>query len=145
MRTLFRWWALLVVVAVVVQIGLAGVGAFRTAKLADKAGLVQKKTVENFWNPHAVLGSLIVIFALVLLVIAAIGWRAQVKQTAALFGLTILQVLLSALASWKGALGFFHPINALAIAGLSGRIAFEVWTGRARGAEPAPAAEGVAS
>ena len=145
MKTLFRWWAVLVVVAVVVQIGLAGVGAFRTAKLADKAGLVQKKTVEDFWNPHAALGYVIVILALVLLVIAAIAWRAQVKHSAALFGLTILQVLLAALGYWKGALGFFHPINALAIAGLSGRIAFEAWSGRARGAEQAPVSEGAAS
>jgi hypothetical protein len=140
MRQVFRWWALLLFLAIVVQIGLAGVGAFRSVKLADKAGLVQKHTLEDFWNPHVALGYVIVLGALVLVVIATIGRRDEVRWSGLLFGLTIVQVLLAWLAGWKGALGFFHPINALLVFGVCGLIVHRTWTGRSTSPAPARAA-----
>jgi hypothetical protein len=127
MSTLFRWWAALLFVAIVVQVGLAGVGAFRVSKLAHDAGTARKHNVEDFWGPHGVVGTILIVAALLLVVFAAIGWRPELRRSGILFGLTILQLLLALLGHWKGALGFFHPVNALSIFALSGLIAHRAW------------------
>ena len=63
-----------------------------------------------------------ILLGLILLVVALIA-RHRVKHTLILFGLLILQLLLA----WFGFevpwIGFFHPINAVVIAGLIGFIA----------------------
>jgi hypothetical protein len=78
-----------------------------------------------------------------LLLIAALAakdktWR---KQAGALFVLMILQVVFAGLGSSVWALGFLHPINALAIFALSGMIAHSAW----RSTSDAPATPVAAS
>jgi hypothetical protein len=144
MSTLYRWWAALLFLAIVVQVGLAGIGAFRTVKLADDSKFASKHAVEHFFDPHGILGSIIIGLAILLVVFAAVArvGSTRLKWAGALLGLTILQLLLAALGSWKGALGFFHPINALILFAVSGLIAHREWrAGRlAAGAPREPAA-----
>ena len=120
MAAVYKYLAGLVLLAVIVQIGFAGYGAFAVAKDTD-GGTVNEDRFEDLFGLHAGLGYLVVLLGLILLVVALIA-RHRVKHTLILFGLLILQVLLA----WFGFevpwIGFFHPINAMAIAGLSGFI-----------------------
>ena len=131
MSTLYRWWAALLFLAVVVQVGLAGVGAFRTTKAADDSSTktVSHHQIDNFFSPHGALGTIIAVAALLLVIFAAIAkvGPSRLKMAGALFVLAVVQIGLAALGDWKGALGFFHPVNALAIFAVSGLIAHREW------------------
>jgi len=120
MAAVYKYLAGLVLLAVIVQIGFAGYGAFAVAKDTD-GGTVNEDRFEDLFGIHAGFGYLVVLLGLILLVVALIA-RHRIKHTLILFGLLILQVLLA----WFGFevpwIGFFHPINAMAIAGLSGFI-----------------------
>jgi hypothetical protein len=126
-------------VAVVVQIGLAGFGAFDTAdKLSSDGSTVDENSFEDSFGPHAALGSLIVISGLVLLLFS-FGTRdgRRMKRSGIIFGLLVLQLFLA----WGGAsapwlAGVLHPINAFVILGVLGSTAYREWK-----AEPAPEAE----
>lgn len=140
MRTLFSWWAALLLLAVVLQTGFAGVAAFRGLNRADRDGDVAEDTLGVFWHAHVVLGRGIVPAALLLLVLAALAQPAQLRRVSVLFALTLAQLLLAWLARWNAALGYAHPLNALAVFALAALIAQDAWrpAGRAaRGASPA--------
>ena len=138
MTAVYRFWVGLVFIAVVVQVGFAGYGAFFVAHNVDK-GVVNESKFEDGFGLHAGFGYLVVLAGLVLLLIALAGrvGKPKVVRSAILFGLLIVQVLLA----WFGfeipAIGFFHPINALAIFALSGSMAHTAWRG---GAHAPPAA-----
>jgi hypothetical protein len=124
----FRYWAWIVYAAVIVQIGFAGYGAF------DVAGSVEDSTVDedqvsDAFGLHLGLGYLILLSSLVLLILAFLsrGGRQRVTHSAILFGLMILQVLLAWFGYEAAVIGFFHPINAVALAGLSFWIAWKAW------------------
>ena len=127
MTAVYKYLAGLVFLAVIVQIGFAGYGAFAVAKDTD-GGTVNEDRFEDVFGMHAGFGYLVVLLGLILLVVSLIA-RHRVKHTLILFGLLILQVLLA----WFGFevpwIGFFHPINAMAIAGLSGFIAMTEFRG----------------
>ena len=131
----FRYWATLVFVAVVVEVGFAGYGAFYVARKIDKSS-EPKGTTEKVWDhgfgAHAGFGYVVVLGGLVLLVLAllAADRRSRAKRPAVLAGLLILQVLLAGFGSDVPAIGFFHPVNALLIFALSGLIAHQAWHGR---------------
>jgi hypothetical protein len=139
----YRVWAGLVSLAVVVQVGLAGVGAFHAASKAED-NRATKETVEAWFGPHIAVGYLIGPIILVLLILALLSRRgmqprdARVKWAGILLGLWVLQVLLAWFGgSANGALGFLHPVNALLIAGIAGVNAQRAW---ARNGARAPAA-----
>jgi hypothetical protein len=136
MRAVYRYWSWLVFLAVVVQVGFAGYGAFSVAGDVEDASVDEDMFADAF-GPHAALGYLVVLSSLILLILAAIA-RHRVKQSAILFGLLILQVLLAWFGFESPFIGFFHPVNALVIFALSGSIAFTEW--QARKAASAPAA-----
>ena len=71
MRPAFRIIASLLSLAVVIQVGLAGYGAFNAIDKADDAGSVTKKTIENGFDPHGVVGSIVVLLMVILLIVAA--------------------------------------------------------------------------
>ena len=128
MDAAFRYWAWIVYGAVIVQIGFAGYGAF------DVAGSVEDSTVDedqvsDAFGLHLGLGYLIVLSGLILLILAfaSRGGRQRVTHSAILFGLLILQVLLAWFGYEAAVIGFFHPINAVALAGLSFWIAWKAW------------------
>lgn len=132
MKSVYKWWAAIVFLAVVVQVGFAGYGAFSAAHAAD-GGVVSEDKFSDGFGPHAALGYLIVLGTLLgfLIALAARVGKQRVLRSLALFGLLIVQVLLA----WFGfeipAIGFFHPINALLIVGLAGWIASTAWHGDA--------------
>ena len=135
MAAVYKYLAGLVLLAVIVQIGFAGYGAFAVAKDTD-GGTVNEDRFEDLFGLHAGLGYFVVLLGLILLVVALIA-RHRVKHTLILFGLLILQVLLA----WFGFevpwIGFFHPINAVVLFVLAAMIA---WTeGRVVPARTEPA------
>ena len=126
MRTAFRIVATLTSLAVIVQVGFAGYGSFNAVDKADDAGSVTKKTLENGFDPHGVLGTVVVVLMLLLLIIALVG-RYRIRAAGLLLALGIVQMLLAWGASGAAWVGFFHGINALALAGIAGSIAGEEW------------------
>ena len=47
MATVYRWWAAILTLAVVVQIGLAGYGAFNSAEKIEDNDSISKKAFED--------------------------------------------------------------------------------------------------
>jgi len=122
-RAAFKYLVGLFFVGVVAQIGLAGVGAFHTVSKNDDGPLAQDKAGDWF-GAHAAVGYLLVLLSLLILIIALAARDGRLRRGAGLlFGLMIVQVLLAWLGGGVWALGFLHPINALAIFGLSGMLA----------------------
>ncbi|MBA3432513.1 MAG: hypothetical protein H0U08_00295 [Actinobacteria bacterium] len=139
MRTIYWVWSMILFVAIVIQVGLAGYGAFYAAsKLEDEGSTIDEDVFFDGFGLHAGFGYLVVLLGLVFLVlgvIAGIGrWR--LGQHGLLFALLILQVLLAWFGFEAPVIGFFHPVNALLIFGLAGSIAFGEW--RLRKAEASP-------
>jgi hypothetical protein len=133
LRTVYRYWAWLLFGLIVLQIGLAGYGAFNAVHKADKAHhddqatvTLGKDTVEDGFGPHAGLGTLLLLLILLFLIVAAIGGirGRRLKLTGLLFVLMILQVALAWIGFDQPVVGFFHPINALVLFGLTGYLAF---------------------
>jgi hypothetical protein len=142
-QAVYRVWSVIVVAAVLLQIGFAGYGAFYVANKVDD-NPVNDDTFMDGWGLHSGFGYLVVLLGLVFLLIAlgARVGRQRTLRVLGLFGLMILQVLLA----WFGFefpfIGVFHPINAFLILGLSASIAYQAWRGAARmeTAAPEPAA-----
>ena len=127
-RTIHRFWAGLMTLAVVVQIGFAGYGAFDAAdKLGD--GSIDESTFEDGFGAHAALGTLLVLAGLILFLIS-LGTRARsrILWSLLVFGLLILQLILG----WTGAelpavFGFLHPVNAVVILAVLGAFTGRMW------------------
>ena len=100
--------------------------ALRPATVEALASFRKRRT--QLLLRRAVIAGLIVLM-LLLLVVALIA-RHRIKQTLILVGLLILPLLLA----WFGFevpwIGFFHPINAVLIAGLAGYLTVSEWRGR---------------
>ena len=57
LRSIYKFWAALLVLAIVVQIGAAGYGAFYVAgRLDDKGEVLTHKGFENGWDFHSGFG-----------------------------------------------------------------------------------------
>ena len=125
MRAAFRIVASLTSLAVIVQVGFAGYGAFNAIDKADKDS-VTKKTIENGFDPHGILGTIVLVLMLILLILALVA-RYKIRIAAVLFGLGIVQLLLAAGGTSAAWVGFFHGVNALAIAGIAGSLAGNEW------------------
>lgn len=140
MRAVYKYWASIVYLAVILQIGFAGYGAFFVAKEVEDATIDQAK-FEDGWELHAGFGYLVMLAGLVLLILAfagRLGGR-MIKYTGLLFGLLIVQTLLAWFGFEAPIIGVLHPINAVALAGLSGWLAWVMWKGEtAAPVEPAP-------
>ena len=137
MRAVYRYWSTIVFLAVIVQVGFAGYGAFSVVGDVDDKGSVDEDTVGDAFGPHVGFGYLVVLSGLILLILAFAA-RHRIKHSAILFVLLFIQPPLAWIAGGTSAVGFFHPVNALLIFGLSGYIAVTEWRGRAGGAIAAP-------
>ena len=128
MKGVYRYWAWIVFAAVCLQIGFAGYGAFYAANAVGDNPINEDKFEDGF-GIHAGFGYLVVLLVLVYLLIAfgARVGKPRIIKNAVLFGLLILQVLLAWFGSAVPAIGFFHPLNAMVIAGLSGWLAWTYW------------------
>jgi Family of unknown function (DUF6220) len=132
MREAFKYLTAVLFLAVVVQVALAGYGAFNATSKANDNGSVTKSTVESGFDAHAALGSVILVIMLVLVLAAAIGRLGSpwLPWSGGLFLLGILQLLFAALGNAVSALGFLHAVTALAIYALSLLVAHRAWTQR---------------
>jgi hypothetical protein len=124
LRTVYRYWSWFIFGLVVFQVGLAGYGAFYVANKVDE-GTVNEDKFEEGFGIHWVVGMLIVLLILIGFFIALAGGirGRRLGNAGLLLGLGILQIVLAELGFAVPAIGFFHPVNALAIFTLSGYIA----------------------
>jgi Family of unknown function (DUF6220) len=83
----------------IVAFFLAGLGAFGA---------------ESF-EAHQGSGSLLVLLSLILLILAAVGRREALTQSAVLFGLMLVQMGLGIAGEDVGILGGLHPVNGLIV------------------------------
>jgi Family of unknown function (DUF6220) len=141
-RTIYRYLVALIFVGIIVQVGLAGYGAFHSVKKADDDKTITKHTLEHGWDPHSAFGTLLGILSLILLIVALISrFEPRFRNwNIALFVLFLLQVLvLAQIGGAVPALGWIHPINALALFGITGWLAHWAWRGWQTAPDPAPA------
>ncbi|HEX5175192.1 MAG TPA: hypothetical protein VFV91_13725 [Gaiellaceae bacterium] len=122
---------------VVVQFFLVGYGLF-----AMKHGA----TIDNAksLDAHRGLGFILSDFgAILLLILTLLAWPARRLRMAwiLLAVLAFVQGILATVGFHHWGVGMFHPVNALLLLGLSGRLAHYAWTsGKASAGETAPAA-----
>jgi hypothetical protein len=154
MKTVHRWWTIVIPFLVVVQITLVGIGAFHTAnqlddKLGDEpiptcdpsCGKSIKDGFENWFGPHTGFGYLLIALALLY---GLFSLATRDRRLMKIGGITFVLFLIQAPLAWLGggvpALGWLHPLNALIILGFTGRNAYRAWQERtALQAAPAPA------
>jgi hypothetical protein len=144
MKTVLRWWTIVLPALVVVQITLVGVGAFHATHTIDdkfgdnvppdcasSCGKTLNDSIGNWFGPHVAFGYILFLIALLYAVASLFSRdRRQMKIggiTAALFA---VQVLLAWLGDGIPALGGLHPLNALLILGFTGRNGFLAWHAR---------------
>ena len=130
LRAIFKYWAALIFVAVIVQIGAAGYGAFYAAhKLDDKGSFMTHKQWDHGFSFHGGFGTILVIAMILLLVfglLARLG-RPAIWWPLALAVLGVIQILLAGLGTSSPAFGVLHPINAVVLFAISGLIAHKAW------------------
>lgn len=128
MRAAYRYLVTVLAVAILAQIGFAGYGAFHAIHAAAHHA-VTKKTIESGFDVHGALGFVIVIALILLLAVALVGRLGGIELRAAaiLALLGVLQAVLGAVSTSVPALGFLHALNALAMLGISGRLAHASW------------------
>ena len=128
LRTIYRYWVSLMTLAVVLQIGFAGVGAFDALDKATEGRSVDEDSFLASFDPHAILGTLIVLGGLILFLLSFSAGRRRVYKSLGILVLLIAQMILG----WSGSalpwvLGLLHPINALIILALLGSTAAAEW------------------
>jgi hypothetical protein len=134
-----RYLVSLYFVGVVVQFFLVGVGLF---------GMKAGSNIDNAksLDPHRGFGFILVEFVGGLLLIATlIAWQKPLGRKVGLYVALCLLGVLQAVLATEGFhhkyIGMFHPVNALILLGLSGRLAQAAWVeARSRKAEPVAAA-----
>jgi hypothetical protein len=101
----------------VVQFFLAGLGAFTT--------IHNKQFKDSNFDAHAALGTLLIVLALLIAIVALIGrWSPRAMQMSGLlFGLMIVQSLLAGFGADNApVLGGLHVLNALVIVGVTAQL-----------------------
>ena len=137
---MYRYWTAVVFLAVIVQIGAAGYGAFYSADKADP-GPISHHAYDHGWSFHKALGYVLFLAALVAFALAVIG-RFERKRVIEISGLPLLiaaGIGLAAGGESVPVIGIFHPLVAFMILGFAGRLAYEAGRGpRRRRASMAP-------
>ena len=133
MRAAYKWISTLVVVAVVIQVGFAGFGAFYAAHKLDNSDTHPKTmTSDQFdtgFGAHFFGALAVILLVLALLVVSLIGGfgRYRLGRAGVLALLVVLQVLLAGIAFGVPAFGFLHAVNALVILSFAGWTAANEW------------------
>ena len=134
MRAVYRFWAMLIFAAVIVQVALAGFGAFSAAKKVgdgpnDTTPSLTNKQWDHGFGPHDALGYLIFL-ASILLLIFALASRFDRKRVLLALGVPLLvfvQIVLAIAGGNIPAIGALHPLNALIIVGFTAYLAREAY------------------
>ena len=148
-RSILKWFSALYVVAIIVQVFLAGEGIFGLNNIkhsddCDKAGaqcIANSKTLD----PHRALGFFLTLpGALLFLIVALLAWypnkRIRIVSIIAPI-LTFVQMILPGLGRWGGA---FHPLNAIVVLGLFSWLAYRLRQEQAVDVAPIATAAGPA-
>jgi hypothetical protein len=129
LRTMYRYWVGILFLAVLVQIGASGYGAFNAASNVDEKKPLAEKTFDNGFDFHNGFGYTIFLGAVILFLLA-LGGRLGKRQVLQALGLPIL-VAIQIVLAWGGEdqpiVGIFHPLNAFVIAGFIGSLVYEAW------------------
>jgi uncharacterized protein DUF6220 len=131
-RAIFRYWLWLLLALVVLQIALAGFGAFDVAeKAASEGASVDEESIDDSWGLHIGFGYLVLLASLIAFVLALVArvGRQRVLHTLGIFGLVIVQILLAWFGSEVPIIGTLHPLNAFLILGAVGTLAMREWRG----------------
>ncbi len=119
---------MLVFVAVVVQVGFAGYGAFAAAgDIEDKGAVVDEDMFVDRFDPHIGFGYLVILLGLILLIARAGRGQWRIKHSAILFGLLVLQFSSPGSASSRRTSASSTRSTRSCIFGLSGWIAMTEW------------------
>jgi hypothetical protein len=134
MRAVYRFWAMLIFVAVIVQVAAAGYGAFYAAKKVgdgpnDTTPSLTNKQWDHGFGFHGILGSLIFLAGILLFLFALAGRfdRKRVLLALALPLLVFVQILLAIIGGNVPAVGALHGANALVVVGFSAYLAREAY------------------
>lgn len=120
-RAFLRYLVALYVIAIVVQIFLAGEGIF-----GIKAG--PKLDDQKSLDAHRGLGFILADFgALLLLIVALLAWHADKRIRAVSIALPFILFIQGILPSGGRWVGAFHPLNAFLILALFGWLARSLW------------------
>jgi hypothetical protein len=133
MRATFKYLTSLLFLAIVVQVGVAAVGAFNAIDKADSDKTITKKQIENGFDPHGLFGTIVLLLILIVVILAYVAKvDPMMKRIASgLVVLGALQVFFAWLGTKSAPAGFLHGINALAIYGAAAVLAHRAWTQRA--------------
>jgi heme A synthase len=134
LRAIYRYWISILALAVVVQIGLAGYGAFYAADKVSDAS-INEDTFEDGFGAHIGLGYLIFLVALIAVILALVArpGKRTVLLTVGAALLVFVQIILAQVGEGTPAIGALHPINAFIILGLVGTLAGGQWRSRKMG------------
>jgi hypothetical protein len=134
LRAIYKYWAAVLFVGVVVQVGGAGYGAFYAAEKSDPGPLTTNQFDHGF-NFHNGFGYFVFLGALILLILALAArlGRARVLWALAVPLLVFVQIVLGRAGEDHPGVGVLHPINALLIFGLTGFLVYRVWRGAGTG------------
>jgi heme A synthase len=131
LRAVYRFWALLLFAAVLVQVAAAGYGAFAAAhKVGEKPKeIVTHKQWDHGFGFHDALGYLIFLAAILLLLFALASRfdRRRVLLALAMPLLVFVQIVLAVAGGNIPAIGALHPLNALIIVGFTAYLAREAY------------------
>ena len=130
-RSVMKWFAALYVVAIIVEVFLAGEGIFGLNNIehSDKCDKAAAHCIANSktLDPHRVLGFFLTLpGALLFLIVALLAWHANKRiRTVSIVApiLAFVQTILAGLGRWGGA---FHPLNAILVLGLFGWLAYRL-------------------
>jgi hypothetical protein len=130
LQTIHRYWLALLSLAIVVQIGAAGYGAFYAADKSDPGPMTTKQFDHGF-SFHSGLGYFIFLGGIVLFLLALAGrlGRRPVLMSLAVPLLLVIQILLAWAGSGTPAVGTLHALNAFLILGFVGSLTFRAWHG----------------
>jgi hypothetical protein len=128
LRVVYRYWVALFLLAVLVQIGAAGYGAFNAAAKTED-GALREKGFEDGFDFHNGLGYVIFLGAVILFLLA-LGGRLGKQHALRVLVMPVL-VAIQIVLAWAGedhpVVGIFHPVNALLIVGFACFLTFGAW------------------
>ncbi len=121
MRNVYRVLAILIAVAVALQVASIALAGFTEAKDAEN-GTTIGADYSNFGQTyHSIAGTAIGVLALILLIVSFLTDLPRGRSLAGIVvGLVALQFVLAVVSFGVPAIGVLHGINGLAIAGVAG-------------------------
>jgi hypothetical protein len=130
MRAAFKYLTSLLFLAIVVQVGVAAVGAFNALDKTDHGKTITHKQIDNGFDPHGLFGTIVLLLILIVVIVAWVGKVDPMMRRIAsgLVVLGALQVFFAWLGTKSAPAGFLHGINALAIYGAAAVLAHRAWT-----------------